>query len=133
MNTDDLPVSIGLLWDKLAVYPGMDRSALADMFNAIEVELDEKWMRLPLDSNGVPWHVGDTTENGDTVECIAPDGIGYGWAIWDEPQEIAHGKKPEDLDDVMLDMLAAFADGEMTPHEAVGAFRDRVVDAVERG
>ena len=45
--------------------------------DAIERELDERWMELPLDADGKPWHLGDHNESGDRVRAIGCKTIVY--------------------------------------------------------
>lgn len=41
------------------------------------VERDERYIELPVDKDGVPWHVGDVTENGNTVNGMTIDRNGW--------------------------------------------------------
>lgn len=45
--------------------------------DAIERELAERYMELPLDADGKPWHLGDHTESGDRVRAIGNITIVY--------------------------------------------------------
>ena len=40
---------------------------------ALEREIAERYMELPVDMDGLPWHIGDVTENGNTVNAICFD------------------------------------------------------------
>lgn len=35
------------------------------------------WVRLPVDTDGVPWHIGDRTESGQTIEAMGLNR--HGW------------------------------------------------------
>lgn len=38
---------------------------------------DSEWIRLPVDADGVPWHIGDRTESGQTVGAMGLNK--HGW------------------------------------------------------
>ena len=39
-------------------------------FDEWKHSLDTGWIRLPVDADGEPWHIGDVTENGVTVNAM---------------------------------------------------------------
>jgi len=49
---------------------------IGEIADAIQAEVDEKYMELPVDADGVPWHIGDITENGNVVNGISFDSNG---------------------------------------------------------
>lgn len=61
--------------------PSMDCVSLREHVNAIldgiEREVEERYTPLPIDADGVPWHVGDMTENGNVVNGMTIDF--HGW------------------------------------------------------
>lgn len=49
------------------------RDCYGDQIDALEAELASGWMKLPVDADGAPCHVGDVMEwpNGETFEVVA--------------------------------------------------------------
>ena len=84
---DDMPPSIdcvNLREHVNAILDGIEREHEQYAFAEIDAlpMTDENmsasgWVRLPLDANGVPWHVGDMTENGNVVNGMTIDF--HGW------------------------------------------------------
>lgn len=82
----------------LAHHDGPDPSELSDLFNAIECEVEERFMPLPTDADGVPLRVGDVVASVKpylnqrmTVTSVAEDYLcvdNYGFRI--DPDEIRH-------------------------------------------
>ena len=61
-------------------FPVMDArlgSEFREHVDAIEGEVAERYVDLPIDADGIPWHVGDMTENGNVVNGMTIDF--HGW------------------------------------------------------
>lgn len=50
-------------------------------FKDLHEAVDERYIELPKDANGEPWHVGDVTENGNVVMGMAIDNTGEWYFI----------------------------------------------------
>jgi hypothetical protein len=65
-----------------AVHAGLERenAELRERVAELDNErgnMHDGWVRLPLDADGVPWHIGDSTESGQTVEAMGLNK--HGW------------------------------------------------------
>lgn len=100
------------------------RERLRKMLDEIESEIEERYMPLPLDADGVPIHPGDDLYDEDTGEHI-PGEFVYGVSdkyvyIWHEGHNLYHGisgrypdhfrHRPRTLEDVLRDYACDFAD-----------------------
>lgn len=105
-------------YELLSVFKSGDE--LAD---EIEREIAEKYMKLPVDADGVPWHIGDVTENGNTVNAITFDRIGahFTSTLNDIVPSIHTHAKPRTADDVLRDVMTDFADAD---------FRDETIEII---
>lgn len=50
------------------------------------VMAERGWVRLPKDADGVPWHIGDRTESGQTIEAMGLNK--HGWCFIGTVNEI---------------------------------------------
>ena len=54
---------------------------------AIAADLEKAgWVRLPVDADGVPWHLGDVTESGNTITAMGFNR--HGWYFTGVPNDI---------------------------------------------
>ena len=71
----------------------------------IEREIAEKYIQLPVDAEGVHWHLGDTTENGNRINGMAFDM--HGWyftnTLNDIDPSIHYHVKPRTIEDVLYE------------------------------
>lgn len=85
---DDMPPSMdcvslrehvsGILDGIEREFEDMVRSLTIDAIPATDENMaDAGWVRLPVDADGEPWHVGDMTENGNVVNGMTIDF--HGW------------------------------------------------------
>ena len=87
------------------------KAELDSIANAIEAELAERYIARPLDADGVPWHLGDVTENGNTIY-----GMGLnkgGWYFMGTVNDIdptIHRHHPPTVEDVLKDFIDAWAE-----------------------
>lgn len=100
---------------------GWNRAVLATV-EKIEKEVSERFVELPLDADGVPWHLGDVTENGNTVRGLRFDQ--HGWHFFGTVNDIdpsihRHYHAPT-VEDVLRDMLDSL-DLDPTSHVDTGA------------
>ena len=78
-----------------------------EYLDEIEKEISERYMLLPVDADGVPWHVGDITENGNTINAICFDrhGCHFSNTRNDINPSIHRHAKPKTLEDVLCNMI----------------------------
>lgn len=76
------------------------------LIDKIEAEIAERYMLLPCDADGVPWHIGDAIKGHGELRCMSLDK--YGWAFAGstaiDPRLHRHAK-PRTIEDVLVDML----------------------------
>lgn len=89
------------------------RLEIEPMLNAIETELAERYVALPLDADGEPIHVGDEIQliNGGRDEVRSMTINGAGWLVNERgwwPINLHH--HPPTVEDVLEDMIAEAAD-----------------------
>ena len=95
-------------WTKDLFYSIEVKEEFDSLCDEIQAEIDSRYMLLPVDADGVPWHIGDVTENGNTVNAIAFDRIGAHFlnTLNDiDPSIHTHGK-PRTVEDVLHDFLS---------------------------
>ena len=80
---------------------------LETVADKIEQEISGRYVLLPVDMDGVPWHVGDVTENGNTVNAICFDhhGCHFSNTRNDIDPSIHRHAKPKTLENVLCDMI----------------------------
>lgn len=79
--------------------------------DAIEQAIAERYMELPLDADGKPWHIGDRTESDDCVRAIGHKTIVYDFA--ENDCDWAHTRtheKPDTIEDVLRGLVALAED-----------------------
>ena len=59
---------------------------IGELLDAIEREVAERYVELPVDADDVPWHLGDVTENGNTVTAMGLNA--HGWCFVGTPNDI---------------------------------------------
>lgn len=84
-------------------------TTIGKICDEIEAEIERDYMRLPLDADGVPIHVGNTCEIDDykfEVRQLTTDGSCW-WAVDKFGEfyiaELCHHVKPRTLEDVLMD------------------------------
>lgn len=97
-RVDDNCVSAEYVAERCAI----DVRGMAD---AIEREVAERFVELPVDADGVPWHIGDMVEGHGKVHSM--DLNRHGWAFFGmenaiDPAIHRHAK-PRTVVDVLLD------------------------------
>lgn len=89
------------------------------IIDEIQAEIDASYMRLPVDADGVPIHVGDEMkQNGVKIGCVTAVGFHVEPRAWVLPKGrnvsvsfVAEGirhVKPRTLESVLLDMLGSY-------------------------
>lgn len=68
-----------------------------------------EWVELPRDADGVPWHIGDRTESGQTIEAMGLNR--YGWHFVGTVNEIDPAIHRHCHTLTVKDVLREFADG----------------------
>ena len=81
-------------------------SALEAIADEIDAEIEREWMRLPVDAEGEPWHIGDVTENGNMVNAITFDRFGahFTGTVNDIDPSIHVHFKPRTLEGLLRDI-----------------------------
>lgn len=87
-----------------------------DILDEIEREIAERYIELPVDADGVPWHIGDTVEGHGKVHCM--DINRHGWAFFGienaiDPALHRHAK-PRTVEDVLAGFAAEVEQGRNT-------------------
>lgn len=86
--------------------------------NALAVEMAHSWVKLPVDADGVPIHVGDEleTSGGEDGTCVSIECSRDGrWSVsvrprgWDTPTvydqlEVIHAKEQRTVEDVLYEV-----------------------------
>jgi hypothetical protein len=100
-------------------------------FKDLHEAVDERYIELPVDANGEPWHIGDVTENGNVVKGMAIDNTGEWYFINTrnviDPQAHYHYKKPT-VEDMLRDFAYCLEDGatEQSMDELVGEYAKKL-------
>ena len=109
----------------LLLNTGANPNELYDFADEIEREVSERFMELPVDADGVPWHIGDEIEGHGELRCMSVNRNGWTFvsstAI--DPGIHRHAK-PRTIEDVLVEFYGKFAvarygeDGEVLSHYA---------------
>lgn len=94
----------------------------------LEAEIAERYMELPCDADGVPWHIGDVTENGNTVNAICFDSHGchfHNTRNDIDPSMHTHSK-PRTIEDVLRDVMHDYATTGMTRDEVAAKYAEEI-------
>ena len=83
-------------------------AAMANYADEIEHEIAERYMELPVDVDGVPWHLGDITENGNRINGMVFDSKGWYFTntLNDIDPSIHHHAKQRTIEDVLKEVMA---------------------------
>jgi len=97
----------------------------------IQAEVDERYMELPTDADGVPIRVGDKLKSkyGPKPFIVESMEFGSSWTVWDSengatrwPNECRH-VKPRTVEDVLTDALVEYDETDrLTPGEIVAKY-----------
>jgi len=115
------------------VYPWV-----SEMLRDIQDEVDSSYMKLPVDADGVPIHVGDELYNG---EVIAFGGLAEGGVVFVHrgfedgnyileafASNVTHHAKPRTVEDVLCDMIHEYACTDMTTEQTAAKYADELRD-----
>ena len=115
---------------------------IRSMLDAIEQAIADRYMELPLDIEGRPWHIGDKVGGGHGVVkemCLTERGWHFCGITAIDPSLHAHAK-PDTIEDVLADFAAEVENGNNT-YETARRYAeliermvrdDRVRDRLER-
>ena len=101
------------------------REHIGELLDAIEQELAERYVELPVDADDVPWHLGDVTENGNTVTAMGLNA--HGWCFVGTTNDIdpsihRHYHTPT-VEDVLREFGKAWVEWEDgSPYDPIAAF-----------
>ena len=104
-----------------------------EIADAIEQAIAERYMELPLDADGKPWHIGDHTESGDSVRAIGNKTIVYDFE--ENDCDWAHTRtheKPDTIEDVLRDFYDMLRFGSDLPDEPDPLEIAEYVERIER-
>ena len=113
------------------VYPWV-----SEMLRDIQAEVDSGYMKLPVDADGVPIHVGDEMENGEyrgKVTDMSWDG--HFWHVYHgsiaiAPCDYTHVKQ-RTVEDVLCDMIHEYACTDMTTEQTAAKYAAELRDLLE--
>ena len=94
--------------------------AYGDGAMSVPIALDESaWVELPKDADGVPWHVGDRTESGQTIQAMGLNK--HGWYFVGTVNDIDprihrhhHAPTVEDVLQKLLEQAVGYSDAHTT-------------------
>lgn len=109
-----------------------------EYLDEIEREIAEKYMELPVDKDGVPWHIGDMTENRNVVNGIVFDrhGAHFISTLNDIDPSIHTHFKQRTVEDVLREFGKAytFVDGECAnTHTLVATYANELRELIKEG
>ena len=107
-----------------------DCNLLLIIADEIEREIAERYMELPVDADGVPWHIGDMTENRNVVNGIAFDrhGAHFVSTLNDIDPSIHTHFKQRTVEDVLRDLIDGIGSVEF---DAMTEIEKAVKDIIE--
>ena len=119
---------------------GLDSVLFETIADEIEREIAEKYMELPVDADGVPIHVGDTLQLGDTrgevvalTYCPSNGKLPWEWQCdtgdWYNTAFARHAN-PDQVKELLEEFLEA---GGCVPHDwsnVIGEYAARIREAV---
>lgn len=121
--------------DAMKYAAGIDEgfASADDWLNANEDDLAKHgWVKLPVDAEGKPWHVGDMTENKQTVQgmCLNKHGWHFLGTVNDIDPSIHTHYQPPTVEDVLREFAQEMNDNlGMYTGEAIDADEWRDADA----
>ena len=121
---------------KRSVTPGHNPCAdeVDDYLDEIEREIAERYMELPVDADGVPWHIGDVTENGNIVNAICFDrhGCHFQDTLNDIDPSIHRHIKPDPVKELLEEYYSKRSDDALDESACSGLHREEAIKCVRR-
>ena len=113
-----------------------------DIADEIEQEIEERYIELPVDMDGVPIHVGDVLVAKGVYSPFKVTSLDYAatWMIWDGEnvnhwaKDCRHHHKPSTVEDVLSEFTDAIIEwaGESGTVAEVGTWSDIAADFAKR-
>lgn len=112
--------------------------------DAIEQVIAERYIELPVDAEGKPWHIGDRNESGEYVRAIGYKTIVYDFNEGDcDWAHMRTHEKPETIEDVlreacgayhalMIESMSDVPHDMPAPSEIIAEYVERIERLVER-
>lgn len=101
--------------------------AIEEHVARIEQAIADRYMELPLDADGVPWHIGDAVDGHGTVQSMGLNC--YGWhfvGVENAIDPAIHRHvKPDTIEDVLADFAAEVENGNNT-YETARRYAERI-------
>jgi hypothetical protein len=117
----------GVLEQLLAIADRIDAEYKKALSGAYADKMDANgWVRLPVDADGEPWHIGDVTESGNTIKAMEIKK--HGWCFIGIQNEIDPSLHRHYHAPTIEDVLREFAD-EM--NQNLGMYTGEAIDADE--
>lgn len=113
---------------------GMKADEVLESADEIQAEVDERFMELPVDADGVPIHVGDELEGGYCVDYVAPHWV-LSASRGVKHDGSCHHVNPRTLEDVLNDFGRKFAENYHYPNadDLVDKTADEIRELMKEG
>lgn len=81
------------------------RDAAVEAYDGLERDVEERYLELPVDADGVPWHIGDVIEGHGELRCMSINCNGWTFASSTAIDPSIHRHvKPRTIEDVLRDV-----------------------------
>ena len=103
---------------QLGALAGTGKQGLINIADAIQAEVDEKYMLLPVDADNVPLRIGDDVVSLDTGQSLVVTGIADDavqvscFSTWESGDHFTHFK-PRTVEDVLKYVVRVFTGREL--------------------
>lgn len=105
------------------------RDAVLNAYDGLERDVEERYLRLPEDADGVPWHIGDVIEGHGELHCMSINCNGWTFtsstAI--DPSIHRHAK-PDKLRELLQDMIHEYGCTDALTETIAGKYADEIRD-----
>lgn len=110
------------------------RDAALDAYDGLERDVEERYLKLPVDADGVPWHIGDVIEGHGELRCMSINC--YGWTFVSSTAinpSIHRHVKPRTIEDVLRGLVDGIGTVEFDALTAIGEAADEIRGMMEVG
>ena len=126
--------SIEKLRERVLKYAPNIRRVVCMALDEIEAEIESRYIELPADADGVPWHIGDAIKGHGELRCMSLDK--YGWAFAGstaiDPRLHCHVNQ-RTIEDVLRDLVDGIGSVEFDALTAIGEAADEIRELMEVG
>ena len=114
---------------KESCFTGVNCDAVLSLADEIENELSDNYVRLPVDINGVSWHIGDIVDGHGEIGAMCLDQ--YGWHFQGitaiKPDVYAHAWR-EPLESVLCEMIHEYGSTDKLTETVAAEYADKIRD-----